>query len=340
MCYLESVRLGNVAVLVVVVACGSSATAPDASAPSDASTADTSSSDGAPTKTDASSDATSSSDAPVGKSCNGCPPPVACASCFVPTPEMRWQYQLQGDPDTTISSAPYTGGSAVTPDVFDVDLYASDGTTPDATGVTALHQLGRHAICYVDAGTYENFRPDASDYTTFDSSCGGCLLGQNNGWPGEQWLNVNDDKGQRTFILQELGKRLDKCVAAGFDGVEFDNVDGYANTTGFTISAATQEYFDASIANLAHQKNLSVALKNDVDQAADLEPYFDFTVNEQCWEYQECDSLASFQSASKAVFNVEYNLQTSQFCPQANTAGVVSILKTLDLDPTPWTPCR
>jgi len=39
----------------------------------------------------------------------------------------------------------------------------------------------------------------------FDAARGGCLLGQNNGWPGEKWLNVNDDKGQRTFLLQELG---------------------------------------------------------------------------------------------------------------------------------------
>lgn len=166
------------------------------------------------------------------------------------------------------------------------------------------------------------------------------MLGKTNGWPGEQWLDVNDDKGQRTFLLQELGKRLDKCVAAGFDAVEFDNVDGTSNSTGFTITAASQEYFDASIANLAHLKGLSVGLKNDVDQATDLEPYFDFAVNEQCWEYQECDSLAAFQSANKAVFNVEYNLQTSQFCPQANTKGIVSILKTLDLDDTPWTPCK
>jgi hypothetical protein len=252
----------------------------------------------------------------------------------------RWQYQLQGGVNASITAAPFGGGAPVAPKVFDVDLYASDGTTPNATGVSQVHALGAHAICYVDAGTYENFRPDAADYTAFDTSCGGCLLGKNNGWPGEQWLNVNDDKGQRTFILAELGKRVDKCVAAKFDGVEFDNVDGYANDTGFTISAQAQEDFDIAIAALAHQKGLSVALKNDVEQVSDLAPYFDYAVNEQCFEFTECDQYAPFVNQGKAVFNVEYNAQPSAFCAPAITAKLSAIAKALALTDSPWTPCN
>ena len=251
----------------------------------------------------------------------------------------RWQYQLQGGVNASITAAPNGGGNPVAPKVFDIDLYASDGTTPNAAGVAQVHANGAHAICYVDAGTYENFRPDAADYTAFDTSCGGCLLGKNNGWPGEQWLNVSDDKGQRTFILSELGKRLDKCLAANFDGVEFDNVDGYANDTGFTITSQTQEDFDKALAALAHQKGLSVALKNDVDQLSDLAPFFDYAVNEQCFEFSECDQYASFLNQNKAVFNVEYNTQPSAFCAPALTAKMSAIKKDLALDATPWTPC-
>jgi hypothetical protein len=335
-------RPSAAAVLAVVVACGSGSTSPaDSGAGVDASSDVSQGTDAQPSRD-------GSADVAPGKACTGCPPPVACASCWRPDPSSRWQYQLQpntsyastGDVNTAITSAPWGGGAAVAPDVFDVDLYESDGTTPNAPATGALHQSGRHAICYVDAGTYEDFRPDAADYTTFDAACGGCLLGQSNGWPGEKWLNLNDDKGQRTFILQELGKRMDACVTASFDGVELDNVDGYANSTGFTISAAAQELFNASIANLARSKGLSVALKNDVDQAADLEPYFDYAVNEQCFEFSECDKLQPFVAAGKAVFNVEYNLQPSQFCAQANTKALDSIQKTLALDDTPWTPCR
>jgi hypothetical protein len=39
----------------------------------------------------------------------------------------------------------------------------------------------------------------------------------------------------------------------------------------------------------------------------------------------------------KAVFNVEYKKLN---CPQANTWNFGSILKSLDLFDTPWTPCR
>lgn len=258
---------------------------------------------------------------------------------WTPAVGERWQYQLQGGVNASITAAPNGGGAPVAPKVFDIDLYASDGTTPNAAGVAQVHASGAHAICYVDAGTYENFRPDAADYTTFDTSCGNCLLGKNNGWPGEQWLNVNDDKGQRTFILAELGKRLDKCVAANFDGVEFDNVDGYANDTGFTIAAQTQEDFDMAIAALAHQKGLSVALKNDVAQISDLAPYFDYAVNEQCNEFSECDQYASFLNQNKAVFNVEYNVQPSVFCAPAITLKMSAIKKDLALADVPWTPC-
>jgi hypothetical protein len=318
------------ALVALMLACGSSPVAGGDAGGPDASAAD------APAG-DALADAPAG-DAPVGKACTGCPPPVACQACWKPPADARWQYQLQGDPNTTITAAPYGGGTPVAPDVFDVDLYASDGTTPDSAATAALHAAGRRAVCYVDAGTYEDFRPDAADYTAFDSACGGCLLGQNNGWPGEKWLNIDDDQGQRTFILGEVGKRMDLCASAGFDGVELDNVDGYANSTGFSFSAATQELFDASLANLAHEKGLSVALKNDLDQVADLEPYFDYAVNEQCFEYAECASLDPFVAAGKAVFNVEYDLSPSQFCP--NAGALNAIQKTLALTDTPWTPCR
>jgi hypothetical protein len=122
------------------------------------------------------------------------------------------------------------------------------------------------------------------------------------------------------FIVDELSARLDKAKSLGVDAIEFDNVDAYQNKTGLTISAASQEQFDATIANLAHGKGLGVGLKNDLGQAGDLQPYFDFAINEQCWQYRECNypppGLQAWPSADgKAVFNVEYKLATSKFCP-------------------------
>ena len=112
-------------------------------------------------------------------------------------------------------------------------------------------------------------------------------------------------------------------------------------------SAATQEQFDAAIANLAHTAGFAVGLKNDLGQAGDLQPYFDFAINEQCWQYRECNSPAPGLQAwpstyGKAVFDVEYKLATSKFCPQANSPSYNfnSILKDVNLHDVPYTPCR
>jgi len=273
------------------------------------------------------------------------PAPVACTGspCWHPALSTRWQYQLQGVSayastggiNVGITARPFTGGSAVPPGVFDIDLYvdqaiSGNNTTLDTAAVNAIHARGAKAICYVDAGTWENWRIDAG---SFPSS----VLGRNNGWPGEKWLDIR----QTSILLPIMQARVQKCVQAGFDGVEWDNVDGYSNKTGFPLTANDQAVYDASLANLAHQVGLTVALKNDVEQETTLAPYFDYAINEQCQQYDECDGYTgTFVNGGKAVFQVEYKLSTSKFCAKANTANRNAIVKSLDLFDTPWTPCR
>ena len=306
--------------------------------------------------------------APAAASCAtaGCAAPVACdtlvGACWKPSANARWQYQLQaarnksgtclftstGGINVNITGAPFTGGAAVAPSVFDID-FQTDGactggtiTQENGAAVSAIHANGAKAICYIDAGGAESFRPDFPAYSTFNTNCGGCLFGNPvSGFRNEFWLNINNDRGQRTFILGRISARLDRCVANGFDGVEMDVVDAWSNRTGLTISADTQLLFNTALANLAHSKGLTVALKNDVEQVPDLAPYFDYAINEQCQQYNECANYTTyFASAGKAVFQVEYKLSTSKFCPQANSANRNAILKTFDLFDTPWTPCR
>ena len=38
-------------------------------------------------------------------------------------------------------------------------------------------------------------------------------------------------------VARILDDRVSICAAKGFDGVEFDNVDGYSNKTGFALTA-------------------------------------------------------------------------------------------------------
>jgi hypothetical protein len=227
-------------------------------------------------------------------------------SAWTPTPGMTWQWQLTGTIDQTVDAQ-----------MFDVDLF----DTPAAT-VAALHAAGRRVVCYLSAGTFESWRPDAS---LFPASVKGNTV---SGFQDENWLDVR----QWSVLQPILEARMDLCTSKGFDGIELDNVDGYANRTGFPLTAADQLAFNRNLARSAHARNLSVALKNDIDQVADLVEQFDWALNEQCFEYDECSALQPFVAAHKAVFNVEYNLATTSFCPQAKTLGFSSMRKHLSLD--------
>ena len=308
---------------------------------------------------------------PAGASCQtaGCAAPVACnpsqGACWRPAVGARWQYQLQaarnaggtaclypstGGINVNISAVPKSGGAAVAPQVFDID-FQTDGfctggtiTQENAAAVAAIHANGAKAVCYLSAGSAESFRPDYQQFVNFNNACGGCLFGKPiGGFRNEYWLNINNDRGQRDFILGMIGARVDRCKADGFDAVEYDNVEAYNNKTGLKITADTQLLFNTALANLAHAKGLTAALKNDLGQLSDLKPYFDFAINEQCFQYRECDfpapGLPDWTASGKAVFNVEYRANALN-CAQAATWNMGSILKTVDLYDVPWTPCR
>ena len=134
------------------------------------------------------------------------------------------------------------------------------------------------------------------------------------GWADEKWLDVSNY--QKFSDIMEA--RLDLAVEKNCDGVEPDNMDGYSNDNGFDLSYEDQVVYSKWIADESHKKNLSVGLKNGLEQVEDVIDYFDFAVNEQCFEYEECEELLPFIEEEKAVFGVEYELETSEFCEEAN----------------------
>ncbi len=223
-----------------------------------------------------------------------------------PSGELSWQWQLKGKLDLSVPAA-----------VYDIDAVESS-----AADVAALHRAGRKVICYVNVGAYEDFRPDKKRFPTV--ALGKAL----DGWPGERWLDV-----RRWEALEPiLRDRFAGCRQKGFDAVEPDNVDGFANQTGFPLTPDDQVTFNRRVADLAHRYGLAVALKNDVDQAASLAPWFDFAVNEECAKYDECDRLRVFTAAGKPVFHVEYELAVDRFCPASRQLGFSSMRKRVDLD--------
>ena len=252
------------------------------------------------------------------------------ASWWGPSPTDRFQYNLQGPVEVGICRRPWRGQVCVEPNVYVIDLYDDFGQVQSAT-VAAIHARGARAVCYVNAGAWEEWRPDAGAYPQH-------VLGKPlAGWPGERWLDI-----RRTDVLLPLIEaRVQRCQQAGFDGVDFDNVDGFTHDTGFPLTAADQLAFNRALAALAHSYNLGVGLKNDLTQLADLVNDFDFAVNEQCEQYGECSLYdATFAAAGKAVLQIEYRVSRARFCSAANSQGRSAIRKRRALRARPWQPCR
>jgi endo-alpha-1,4-polygalactosaminidase (GH114 family) len=239
-------------------------------------------------------------------------PPIIDGDWYRPTPTTTWQWQLTGTINTSYDVA-----------IYDIDLFDSD-----AALIAQLQGDGRKVLCYFSGGSYEDWRPDEGD---FDPAALGNAL---DGWPGERWLDV-----RHPSVHAVMQARLDLAVSKGCDGVEPDNMDGYDNDSGFDFTATDQLAFNRFIANQAHLRNLTVALKNDGTQAAQLVAYFDLSVNEQCHEYDECQDLAVFPAAGKPILNAEYpgdladaQAQQASICAQAAAANTRTLLLPLDLD--------
>ncbi|MGA7434214.1 MAG: endo alpha-1,4 polygalactosaminidase [Solirubrobacterales bacterium] len=238
----------------------------------------------------------------------------ANAARWMPKPSTgAWQFQLQGKIDISIEA----------------DVYELDGFDVSAGTVKALHEQGRKVICYIDVGSWENYR---SDRKQFPKSVRG---NKYDGYPDERWLDI---RKYRKFA-KPLKARIAMCARKGFDGLEPDNINGYENPTGFPLTAKDQLKFNRWIAKQAHRKGLSVGLKNDGRQSRKLVKNYDFAVVEQCFQYNECGAYKPFIKAGKAVFSVEYESRNSEFCGRAKKLNFNAIGKEYDLYAKPFRPC-
>lgn len=243
---------------------------------------------------------------------------------WTPAPNVRFHYQL----GQLIKVLP----GDLQPASANVTVYGIDGFDTSSTVVAGMVALGLKPVCYFSAGSGENWRPDYKQIPA-------AALGNNlDGWPGEVWLDIRSDA-----VRAVMAKRIQMCKDKGFVAIDPDNVDGYTNDSGFPLTYADQKSFLLFLASTAHSLGLAIGLKNDLDQIPDLVSQFDFAVNEQCWQYQECDKYKPFVNASKPVFNIEYTGTKTNFltkvCPKAIALGIQSVKCGLDLKKTPRIPC-
>jgi hypothetical protein len=233
-----------------------------------------------------------------------------------PTAGTSWQIQIDGETIDTSFDA----------EVYDVDLFETDQEEIDA-----LHDADpdRRVICYFSAGSYENWRPDKNEFP--EEAVGKPL----DNWPGEKWVDI-----RHPAIRSIMETRMDLAVTKECDAVDPDNVDAGTyqpaqRRTGFPLTYDDQVEFNTVLALEAHERGLAVGLKNDIEQVPDLVDLFDFTVNEECFSYNECDALEPFIDDDKPVFQIEYGKKKKarRICDEANELGFSSLVKKLNLGP-------
>ena len=208
--------------------------------------------------------------------------------------------------------------------IFDIDLFINNATTIDE-----LHKSGKKVMCYFSAGSFEDWRPDASKFSQSDK--GNPL----DGWAGEWWLRVNS-----TTVRSIMLDRLDLAITKGCDGVDPDNVDGYDNDNGLGLTEADAISYVNFLADAAHGRNLSLGLKNAGAIVPSVISKVEWSVNEQCAEHKECDLFQPFIAAGKPVFHIEYPKQGPQaavsvktsLCSSPSSEGFSTILKNMNLD--------
>jgi hypothetical protein len=238
-------------------------------------------------------------------------PPIASSPSgwWHPTAGLTWQWDLS---DTSIDTS-------ISADVYDVDLYV------DRSVIDELHAKGRKVICYISVGSFEDWRPDSNQFPTE-------VIGNDyDGWPGEKWLDI-----RRIELLAPIMRaRFDLCKANGFDGVEPDNMENYAEDAGFPITYIDQLKYSLWLADEAHQRGLAIGQKNAAELTAELVDIFDFAITEDYFYYEDAEMMAPYVQAGKPVFAAEYTDLPGDFpayCEQAKHLNFSTILKKRGLD--------
>ncbi|KAF2430085.1 hypothetical protein EJ08DRAFT_649882 [Tothia fuscella] len=210
-------------------------------------------------------------------------------------------------------------------DIYDIDLF----TNPQST-IDTLHRLGKKVICYFSAGSYEPYRPDSGNFK--DSDKGKSL----DGWPDEKWLDLRSDN-----VRNIMSKRLELAAAKKCDAIDPDNVDAFDNKNGLGLTKLDSVRFMSFLASKAQSLNLAIGLKNAGAIIPSVLPAIQFSVNEQCVQYKDCQVFSNFVNASKPVFHIEYPSQVKKdfvtnFCqdtgPAQGAHGFSTVIKNYNLD--------
>ncbi|KNC75909.1 hypothetical protein SARC_11574 [Sphaeroforma arctica JP610] len=212
-----------------------------------------------------------------------------------------WTLEAWGPPDS------YTNGKT---DMIDVDFM-----TKSKSYIESLVKGGQTVVCYISAGTAEEWRPD---YLALEEYCS-----SDSGYSRECWLDITKWKSWRHLMKN----RLESAQEKGCMGIEPDNTDSHSHDSvpGKTKKEMTTymvEYVKW-LAEETHNLGMIIGLKNTLDLIPELVDHVDFAINESCQKYakyDECALYEPFVEQNKAVFAVEWS--TEGDCSDAAKMGL------------------
>jgi len=218
---------------------------------------------------------------------------------------LKWQWQLQGEIDTSLPVQ-----------VYNIDIDAPQDKLDE------LKARDIKVICYFSAGTVESFRSDSR------------LFAQE--IIGEQYEDLIDERWVDYANIDALAPimraRMDKCKSKGFDAIEIDNVDAHnfetrdAQGEVTNIGTNFNMTLDESIAYVrwltaeAHSRGLGIGLKNAEEMVADVVDEVDWMLVEDCYFDSWCMAATAFIDADKPVFMAEYDELVPDFTPACELA--------------------
>eukprot|EP00123_Amoebidium_parasiticum_P009096 comp19237_c0_seq1/m.22010 comp19237_c0_seq1/g.22010 ORF comp19237_c0_seq1/g.22010 comp19237_c0_seq1/m.22010 type:complete len:295 (-) comp19237_c0_seq1:359-1243(-) len=188
---------------------------------------------------------------------------------------------------------------------------------------------GKIVTCYMSAGAVMPFERKADPELPLGRSVSGWDL---------TYLNILDQGSLRGF----MSKRLKDAAAKGCQAIEFDNVDCWQNECVPGYKPYNPELKKAQLSYLrwlaeeAHSLGMAAGLKNSLYLVEDLVDTFDFAVNEQCHQWNECHFLKPFLDKNKAVFGTEYQGDAWKICQDARAMGIT---QKYDMNGKGWRDC-
>jgi hypothetical protein len=187
----------------------------------------------------------------------------------------------------------YQLGGAYDP-ASEVGIVGRDRAADPADGV--------YSVCYVNG-----FQTQPGEFDLWDDD----LLLQRDGapvfdpdWPDEALVDTSTPE-QRERIAALVTPWIEGCADAGFDAVEFDNLDSYTRSDG-ALTLDGNLALATMLVDAAHDAGLAAGQKNAAEDAAVLHDQagFDFAVTEECAAYRECSAYTDVYG--EAVIDIEY----------------------------------